>query len=91
MPRGLPVDCEIEGVLLTDVEAGKPAYLAGMERGDLVDSTFATSPVTSVVRDEFTTADSTYSVEPIAGEPGEFSILATILLRELEPGEAQAL
>jgi hypothetical protein len=78
----------VEGVLLTDVEVGKPVYLAGMGRnGELADGAFATSCVISMAQDGFATASTTYRIEPIGGEPGEFAPLAKILVRELQPHE----
>jgi hypothetical protein len=89
-PPGLPVDCAIEGVLLTDAEAEKPVYLATMGRdGELVDGVFVSSSVTFMAQGGFATASASYDVERIGGEPGEFSILAKILLRELKPYEVQ--
>jgi hypothetical protein len=88
-PCGFAVDCAIEGVLLTDVEAGKPVYLATMERnGDLVDGVFASPPVASAASDGFSVAETTYCVEAL-GEPGDFSLLAEVLLREMKPYEVQ--
>ncbi len=47
-PPGFAVDCIIEGVLLTDLEAEKPVYLATMGRdGELMDGVFVSSSVTS--------------------------------------------
>ena len=92
-PPGLPVDCIIEGVLLTDVEAEKPVYLATMGRdGELLDGVFVSSSVTSVTsvaQGGFATVSASYRVKRIGGAPGEFSILAKILLRELKPYEVQ--
>jgi len=90
-PEGLAVGCVIEGVLLVDVEVGKPAHLAKMERnGELVDGVFVSAPVASVAPDGFSTADAVYRTEPIS-EPGEFSPLAELLLRDLKPYEVRAL
>jgi hypothetical protein len=79
----------VEGILLTDVQLGKPVYLAGMERNDLVDGTFATALVDGVSPEAFTAGGASYRVKPL-GEPGDFSLLADVLRRGLKPGEAQA-
>jgi hypothetical protein len=68
--------------LLADVQLGKPVYLAGMDRsGELVDGA---SP------QGFTAAGALYCVD-LLGEPGDFSLLAEVLLGELRPPEAQAM
>ena len=81
----------MEGILLVDVEIEKPVYLAGMERnGDLVDGTYASAPVDGVSPQGFTAAGALYCVD-LLGEPGDFSLLAEVLLREFRPHEAQAM
>jgi hypothetical protein len=81
----------MEGILLVDVQLGKPVYLAGMERnGDLVDGTFASAPVDGVSPEGFIAGDALYCIDAL-GESGDFSVLAELLLRELKPGEAQAM
>ena len=88
-PRGLPVDCVIEGVLLAEVEVGKPVHLAPMERnGELVDGVSGSSPVASVLQNGFATASAAYRVD-LLGEPGAFSVLVEVLLRELKPHDAR--
>lgn len=68
--------------MLADVQLGKPVYLAGMDRsGELVDGA---SP------QGFTAAGALYCVD-LLGEPGDFSLLAEVLLREFRPHEAQAM
>jgi hypothetical protein len=90
-PRGLPVDCVIEGILLADVQLGKPVYLAAMDRsGELVDGIFASALVDGVSPQGFTAAGALYCVD-LLGEPGDFSLLAEVLLRELRPHEAHAM
>jgi hypothetical protein len=54
----------VEGILLEDVQLGKPVYLAGMQRnGDLVDGTYASAPVDGVSPQGFTAAGALYGVE----------------------------
>lgn len=79
----------VEGILLAGVQVGEPVRVAGMERSDLVDGTFTTAPVDGVSPDGFTAGNASYCIEPL-GEPGDFDLLAELLLRELKPGEAQA-
>jgi hypothetical protein len=79
----------VEGILLVDVELEKPVYLAGMERnGDLVDGTYASAPVDGVSPQGFTADGALYCVD-VLGEPGDFSVLAEVLLRGLKPHQAQ--
>jgi hypothetical protein len=70
----------MEGVLLADVEVGKPVYLARMARdGELVDGIFTSSRVASVAQGGFTAASSIYRVKLIGWEPGEFARLAHVV------------
>jgi len=84
-PRhSLPVAHAMKGVLLADVEVGKPVYLARMARnGELVDGIFTSSRVASVAQGGFTAASSIYRVKLIGWEPGEFARLAQNLIQEL--------
>jgi hypothetical protein len=78
----LPVDYEMEGVLLADVEVGQSVYLARMVRnGELVNGIFTSSRVASLAQDGFATADSVYRIEQTGGAPGEFAFLAELLLK----------
>lgn len=81
-----PKTYAVEGILLANVQFGKPVCLAGMERHDLVDGTFTSAPVDGVSPEGFTAGDASYCVEPL-GEPGEFAFLAELLLREPKPHE----
>jgi hypothetical protein len=72
----------MEGILLVDVEVGKSVHVARQMPSGAV-RLFRSSPVVSIIPDAFTTANSTYRVEPIGEEPGEFAPLAAILLKEL--------
>ena len=87
--HSLPVDYELEGILLADVEVGSPVHVARHVPSGAI-RIFASSPVTSissVARGELTaellTANSSYRVEA-ASELAEFAPLAEILLREIQ-------
>jgi len=80
----------VEGILLADVQLRKPVYLAGMERNDLVDGTFASAPLDGVSPEGFIAGDALYCIERLE-EPGDFSLLAEVFLRDLWPHEAQAM
>jgi hypothetical protein len=80
--HSLPVDYEIEGILLVDVEVGGLVYVARtMPSGAL--RLFSSSPVIAIISDGFATANSIYRVEA-AGELAEFAPLAELLLREIQ-------
>jgi hypothetical protein len=82
-----PTVYAMEGILLADMQLGKPVYLAGMNRnGALVDGTFASAPVDGVSPDGFIAGDALYCIERL-GESGDFSLLAEVLLRELKAHE----
>jgi len=79
-----PTAYAMKGMLLADIELGKPVYPAGINRnGELVDGTFASAPVDGVSPQGFIVAGALYCVE-LLGEPGDFSLLAEVLLRELK-------
>jgi hypothetical protein len=77
----LPVDYEVEGVLLRDVEVGTSVCV-----GRIVPSgtlrIFTSSPVIAIEQGGFKTANSFYRVEPHS-EPGELAALAEEVLREM--------
>lgn len=80
--RGLPVDYEMEGILLANVEVGKSVHVARqMPRGAV--RIFTSSPVISVQQGAFATANSFYRLE-VSGKPGEFAPFAEILMREIQ-------
>jgi len=83
-PRhSLPVAYAMEGVLLADVEVGKPVCLARMARnGEEAVGLFTSIPLVSVTQDGFATANPSYRIE-LGGEPGEFARLAQNLIQEL--------
>jgi hypothetical protein len=86
----LPVDYEIEGILLADVEVGGSVYVARAVPSGAI-RLFSSTPVVSVTQNGFATANSIYRVEVIGGEPGEFAPFAEELLRELRPREISGL
>ena len=59
--KSLPVQYEIEGELLENIEVGKSVQVFRTKRNGIeVGGMFTTSPVTSVNEKEFTTANSKY-------------------------------
>lgn len=77
-----PVDYEIEGILLVDVEVGGLVYVARTMPSGAI-RLFSSSPVIAIISDGFATANSIYRVEA-ASEQGELAPLAEILLREIQ-------
>ncbi len=80
--RSLPVDYEMEGILLANVEVGKSVHVARQMPSGAV-RIFTSSPVISVQQGAFATANSFYRLE-VSGKPGEFAPLAEILMREIQ-------
>ena len=67
-----PTVYAMEGILLADIQLGKPVYLAGMNRnGELVDGTFASAPVDGVSPEGFIAGDALYCMERL-GRAGRF-------------------
>jgi len=87
--HSLPVDYEIEGILLVDVEVGGLVCVARTMPSGAI-RLFSSSPVIAIISGGFATANSIYRVELIGGGPGEFAPFAEALLRELKPGETHA-
>jgi hypothetical protein len=64
--ESLPVDYEMIGDLLMEIEMGSPVIVRCVERnGTPCDSVFTSTPVIEVTADGFRTANSVYLMEPV--------------------------
>ena len=62
----LPVDYEMIGDLLFEIEVGSPVIVRCVERnGTPCDSVFTSTPVIEITADGFRTANSVYLMEPV--------------------------
>lgn len=62
----LPVDYEMIGDLLFEIEVGSPVIVRCVERnGTPCDSVFTSTPVIEITADGFRTANSIYLMEPV--------------------------
>jgi hypothetical protein len=64
--ESLPVDYEMIGDLLLEIEVGYPVIVRCVERnGNPCDSVFTSTPVIEITADGFRTANSVYLMEPV--------------------------
>jgi hypothetical protein len=64
--ESLPVDYEMVGDLMLEIEVGYPVFMRCVERnGTPCDSIFTSTPVLEITPDGFRTANSVYLMEPI--------------------------